>query len=118
MKNVSLFKIFLIFLILVISIQGITADTGDGSSSDNMIGWYQFNSEPQGEVIFDGISFGSTPVSVPVQVYSNPVHDVTIKIEGYEEYNRQLTGNPAPGETIPVSLNTNLIANIQKLLSE
>lgn len=111
-------RLLLVFLILVISINVVYANTIDNPEQTLDIGWYQFNSEPQGEVIFDGISYGLTPVSIPVRTESNPFHEVIIKIEGYEEYSRQLTENPEPGQIIPISLNTHLIANIQKLLSE
>ncbi|NLV27954.1 MAG: PEGA domain-containing protein [Methanomicrobiales archaeon] len=111
-------NILLIILLIAITTQSACGNDMRESNSPDALGWFQFESQPMGELIFDGVSYGNTPVKVPVSMYSNPFHEVIIKMEGYEEYSREITENPGPGETIPVSLNTNLIANIQKLLSD
>lgn len=92
------------------------ASTAGAFSQSIEFGWFQFDSHPQGEVIFDDVSYGLTPVYVPVNVGSKTPHQAIIKISGYEEYYRELNENPKPGETILISLNTNLIKNIQTLL--
>lgn len=106
---------FLLFLLTLTPVSGFTTDQPD---SEGLFGFFLFDSHPQGEVVFDGVSCGNTPAMVKVLCSSNSTHEVTIKIEGYEDYSRQLTENPEPGQTVPITLQTNLIMNIRNFLSE
>lgn len=112
----STLNFFLVALILLVSVETAYANTMP-SSSDSNTGWYQFDSLPQGEVIFDGISYGKTPVFIPVNPKADPNHNYVIKIVGYEDYSRQLKENPQSGETISVTLDMNIFFTDRNLFS-
>ncbi len=67
-------------------------------------GYYSISSVPSvGTVYFDGSYKGTTPVSVEVASEGTPGHTVTISLYGYETWSTSLSGNPASGQTIPVT---------------
>ena len=67
-------------------------------------GYYSISSVPSvGTVYFDGSYKGTTPVSVEVASQGTPGHTVTISLYGYETWSTSLSGNPASGQTIPVT---------------
>jgi hypothetical protein len=118
MKTMTISKFLLLLIILILFADAVCATTSVNMTYQSNLGWYRFESLPKGEVIFDGVSYGDTPVTVPITNELKPPHEVTIKMDGYEEYYRQLDENPEDGETILVTLNTSLIRNIQNLLTD
>lgn len=111
------FNIFISLTILFFLVPFVSATIEDKEIL-NEYGWYLFDSHPQGEVIFDSISYGNTPVYVKVDCNNDTSYEVIIRIEGYEEYSRLLTEKPEPGQIVPINLHTNLILNIRNFLSE
>jgi hypothetical protein len=64
-------------------------------------GYISIDSFPQGaDVYFDGISQGTTPVTVSVSSTGTPSHTIRVSMSGYQEWSGHVSGNPAPGETI------------------
>jgi len=109
-------KFWILLLILLVSVE-ITYANPVPTPEDSKIGWYQFDSLPQGEIVFDDISYGKTPVYIPVDVDSHLTHNVIIKIVGFEDYSRELNENPKSGETISVTLDTKIITSGRNLFS-
>jgi hypothetical protein len=67
-------------------------------------GYYYITSYPSGgSVNFDGDYKGTTPVTVEVASQGTPGHTVSISLQGYETWSTSLAGNPASGQTIPVT---------------
>ncbi len=67
-------------------------------------GYYSITSLPSGgSVYFDGSYKGTTPVTVEVSSTGTPGHTVSISLSGYETWSTSLSGNPASGQTIPVT---------------
>jgi hypothetical protein len=67
-------------------------------------GYYSISSAPSGgNVYFDGSYKGTTPVTVEVASQGTPGHTVSISLSGYETWSTSLSGNPASGQTIPVT---------------
>lgn len=100
------------------SVSVLSANPSEISMGQGNCGWFEFTSNPSGQVIFDGDSCGYTPLLIQVDADSHQPHEVKILIEGYEEYSRIITENPKPGETIHFSLDSNLLENIKKLFLE
>ena len=67
-------------------------------------GYYSIASVPSGgSVYFDGAYKGTTPVTVQVASEGTPGHTVSVSLSGYETWSTSLAGNPADGQTIPVT---------------
>jgi hypothetical protein len=67
-------------------------------------GYYSISSYPSGgNVYFDGTYKGTTPVTIEVASQGTPGHTVSISLSGYETWSTSLSGNPASGQTIPVT---------------
>jgi hypothetical protein len=67
-------------------------------------GYYSISSLPSGgSVYFDGSYKGTTPVTIEVASQGTPGHTVSISLSGYETWSTSLSGNPASGQTIPVT---------------
>jgi len=66
-------------------------------------GWVYLESVPSGaDASFDGISQGTTPVSVKVMSAGSPYHQIWMQKSGYQEWSTSISENPASGQTIPV----------------
>ena len=67
-------------------------------------GYYSINSVPSGgNVYFDNQYKGNSPVTVEVSSTGTPGHKVSISLSGYDTWTTSLAGNPAEGQTIPVT---------------
>ena len=67
-------------------------------------GYYSISSVPSGgTVYFDNQYKGTTPVTVEVSSTGTPGHKVSISLSGYDTWTTSLAGNPAEGQTIPVT---------------
>lgn len=67
-------------------------------------GYYSISSVPSGgAVYFDNQYKGTTPVTVEVSSTGTPGHKVSISLSGYDTWTTSLAGNPAEGQTIPVT---------------
>jgi hypothetical protein len=67
-------------------------------------GFYYISSVPSvGSVYFDNGYKGTTPITVEVASQGTPGHTVSISLSGYETWSTSLSGNPADGQTIPVT---------------
>jgi PEGA domain len=90
---------FLIFLLGALVAGAAAEDTIGGDA-----GYYQVDSNPSGgEVHFDGQYRGTTPVTVEVYTTAPPGHTVSVSLTGYKTWTQSLPGNPAAGETVPVT---------------
>ncbi|GEM_PF-1906244 len=70
------------------------------------IGYYSIITAPVGgEITFDGVYVGTAPVTVPVYSTADPWHSLRIRMYGYYDYNKDITGNPASGKTITYRIN-------------
>ena len=114
--------IITLFLISAIfSISGVVfAESSDLSATSTDSGWFRIESAPQvGEVSFDGKSYGLTPALIMVSADAPPNHEVTIRMEGYEEYTKEIPYNPGRGETVPIVLDaTQTLGNIVEFLNK
>jgi hypothetical protein len=91
--------------IIILSIIISTGASVLADSSSANYGYFKVDSAPEsGEVIFDGLSYGSTPALIKVDSDAQPFHEVIVRMDGYEEYSRQISYNPGNGETIPIVL--------------
>jgi len=67
-------------------------------------GYYRISSNPSGaSVVFDGTSYGTTPVTVSVSTTGTPGHTITVSKNGYEDWSQYYPGNPSADQTISVS---------------
>lgn len=67
-------------------------------------GYYAISSSPIGaNVYFDGSYRGLTPVTIEVPSTGTPGHSVRLTLSGYQDWTASLSGNPADGQTIPVT---------------
>jgi hypothetical protein len=67
-------------------------------------GFFSINSVPSGaDCYFDGAWQGETPVVVEVSTTGNPSHSIRLTLEGYQEWTSSYSGNPGPGQTIPIT---------------
>ena len=82
----------------------LVAGAGAADDIGGDVGYYQIDSVPSGgDVHFDGQYRGTTPVTVEVYSTSSPGHTVSVSLEGYRTWTQTLPGNPASGETVPVT---------------
>ena len=98
----------------------VLANSSELSVTNTNSGWFKVESLPQiGEVYFDGQSYGSTPALIPVSSDALPSHEITVRMDGYEEYTKQISYNPENGETIPIVLDaTHTLDNIVEFLNQ
>lgn len=98
----------------------VLANSSDLSVNPTKSGWFRVESVPQvGEVFFDGQSYGSTPALIQVRSDAPPSHEITVRMEGYEEYTKQISYNPGNGQTIPIVLDaTQTLDNIVEFLNQ
>lgn len=88
------------FLIILIALGASAA--GQAVSGQNA-GYFLVESSPgESQVIFDGIYYGNTPVTIPVSLGVPPMHTITVSKSGYFPWTRTYTSNPATGETVRV----------------
>jgi len=67
-------------------------------------GYFSINSVPSGgDVYFDQVWQGQTPVSVQVSTTGNPSHSIVINKVGYNQWTSTYNGNPGSGQTIPIT---------------
>jgi len=67
-------------------------------------GYFSLNSVPSGaDTYFNGIYEGETPVVVEVSTTGNPQHTISMNLDGYEPWSSTYNGNPAAGQTIPIT---------------
>ena len=67
-------------------------------------GYFFIQSIPSGgDIYFDNIFRGETPVTVSVSTTGSPSHSIRITLPGYETYTSSYQGNPGPGQTIPIT---------------
>ncbi|MDD1648246.1 MAG: PEGA domain-containing protein [Methanomicrobiales archaeon] len=67
-------------------------------------GYFSFNSVPSGaDVMLDGIYQGETPVVSEVSTTGNAQHTIEMNLPGYEFWSSTYQGNPAAGQTIPIT---------------
>jgi hypothetical protein len=67
-------------------------------------GYYSIQSSPSGaSVTFDNKYVGTSPVTVDVSTTGTPGHTIVISMTGYQTWSQQVAGNPAAGQTIPIS---------------
>ena len=67
-------------------------------------GYFSLNSVPSGaDTYFDGSFWGETPVIVEVSTTGNPSHRIEMYRDGYEPWTSTYQGNPAAGQTIPIT---------------
>lgn len=95
------------------------ADSPVNPASNDGYGTFSIESFPvSGEVIFDGQSYGYSPALIPVNQDAAPFHEVIVRMPGYEDYSRQISYNPARGETVPIVLDaTATLTNIISFLN-
>ncbi len=66
-------------------------------------GFYRVYSEPSGaSVVFDGVNYGLTPVTISVVSTGTPGHSITVSRSGYQTWSQYYPGNPAGDQTIQV----------------
>ncbi|MDD1653279.1 MAG: PEGA domain-containing protein [Methanomicrobiales archaeon] len=100
------FSTILLSLVLIAGIAGMVCAqevaTLPAVGEEN--GYFSFNSVPSGaDVVFDGIFQGETPVVAEASTTGNPQHTIQMTLAGYEPWSSSYTGNPAAGETIPIT---------------
>ena len=84
--------------LVYIPVTQVTTPIGGGK------GYYSISSVPSGgSVYFDNVYKGTTPVTVEVASTGTPGHKVSISLSGYDTWTTSLPGNPAEGQTIPVT---------------
>jgi hypothetical protein len=67
------------------------------------LGYFAVESSPaESQVIFDGVYYGNTPVTVPVYSTALPRHTITVSKSGYFPWTRTYTSNPGAGETVRI----------------
>ncbi len=106
-KSLHTRKIFsiLAFFILISLCTNVYADVSSSQTGSAGYGYFKVISSPaSGEVIFDGQSYGNTPALIRVSTDAVPLHEVVVKMNGYEDFTQQISYNPQSGETIPISL--------------
>ncbi|MDD1653805.1 MAG: PEGA domain-containing protein [Methanomicrobiales archaeon] len=97
MRTPGLLFFLILFLCSLVAAAGAEDMGGD-------VGYYQIDSSPSGgEVHFDGQYRGTTPVTVEVYTTGPPGHTVSVSLTGYRTWTQNLPGNPAAGETVPVT---------------
>lgn len=70
----------------------------------SQIGYFRISSVPSGaNVVFDGNSFGTTPVSVEVHTTSTPRHTLEVTMPGYQPYYQSINENPPADTTVPIT---------------
>jgi hypothetical protein len=66
-------------------------------------GYYRVSSDPAGaSVVFDGMSYGTTPVTISVSTTGTPGHTITVSQSGYQTWSQFYSGNPSADQTISV----------------
>jgi hypothetical protein len=67
------------------------------------IGYFAVESSPaESQVIFDGVYYGNTPVTIPVYSTAPPRHTITVSKSGYFPWTRTYASNPGAGETVRI----------------
>ena len=67
------------------------------------VGYFAVESSPgEAQVIFDGVYYGNTPLTIPVYSTATPRHTITVSKSGYFPWTRTYASNPAAGETIRI----------------
>lgn len=68
------------------------------------IGYFRISSVPSGaDVVFDGNSFGTTPVTVEVHTTATPRHTLELNLPGYQPYSQPINENPPADTTVPIT---------------
>lgn len=119
-KRTIWFTIGILALFLLFSSWGIVFGESNSIQNQDKFGYFIISSSPEkGELYFDGVFYGSTPAKVKVQTDTSPSHTIKIKINGYEEYSKNIPYNPEQGQTIPIELDaTHTLDNIRDFLGQ
>jgi hypothetical protein len=102
-----------VFFLFIIAAGGLVqANTNLPQSDVDGYGYFKVTSIPEnGELIFDGQSYGNTPALIKVASDSTPSHQVIIKMEGYEDYYQDISYNPDSGQTVSINLDASHTLN-------
>jgi hypothetical protein len=70
----------------------------------SQIGYFRISSVPSGaNVVFDGNSFGTTPVTVEVHTTGTPRHTLEVTLPGYQPYSQSINENPPADTTVQIT---------------
>ncbi len=88
------------FMLILLALNGCAAGQavigGDA-------GYFAVESSPaESQVIFDGVYYGNTPLTIPVYSTATPRHTITVSKSGYFPWTRSYASNPGPGETVRI----------------
>ncbi len=88
------------FILILVALHGWAAGQAVVGGD---VGYFAVESSPaESQVIFDGVYYGNTPLTIPVYSTAPPRHTITVSKSGYFPWTRTYASNPGPGETVRI----------------